>query len=148
MSFNRVCWLIPSRRTVLTVLLSSVAGASLVIIASVWLEAPVTPAPGPLPPRDARCVAVGKTYLPQLGLAYAAAWEEGAKQLEAGEGMSAALDTVARSWSSNRTQLYDRVLTPEFSKIVAESTKDTDLTPAERSAMASAWRGVAQGLGK
>jgi hypothetical protein len=30
---------------------------------------------------------------------------------------------------------------------VAESVKDADLTPAERSAMAAAWRGLSSGLG-
>ena len=89
-----------------------------------------------------------RAYLPQLGQAYAAAWEEGAKQLEAGRDISAAIDAVAKSWSANRTQLYDHVLTPEFSKIVVESVKDSDVTPAERSAMVAAWRGLAVGLAK
>jgi hypothetical protein len=146
MSLNRLCLLFPSRRALLTVLLSSLAGAGVALAVSAWLVVPYNP--GPSPPRDAKFVTIGNTYLPQLGKAYAAAWEEGAKQLEAGEGISAALDAVAKSWSSNRTQLYDHVLTPEFSRIVAESTKDADVTPNERSAMAAAWRGMAQGLGK
>ena len=65
-----------------------------------------------------------------------------------GGGISAALDTVSKTWSANRTKLYDHVLTPEFSKIVAESVKDADLTAAERSAMAAAWRGLSLGLRK
>jgi hypothetical protein len=40
------------------------------------------------------------------------------------------------------------VFTPEFSRIVAESTKDSDVTPAERAALAAAWRGLSLGLGK
>ena len=103
---------------------------------------------GPVPPRDPHFVALGKAYLPELGAAYAAAWEEGAKQLEAGGGISTAVDAVAKSWSSGRTQLYDHVLTPEFAKIVAESIKDTDVSADERAAMAAAWRGLALGLAK
>jgi hypothetical protein len=148
MSLNRLYLLLPSRRTVFTVVLSSAVGAGLAITASVWLDAPLNPAPGPLPPRDVRFVALGKAYLPQLGLAYAAAWEDGVKQLEAGKDISAAIDAVAKSWSANRAQLYDHLLTPEFSKIVVESVKDSDVTPAERSAMVAAWRGLAVGLGK
>ena len=90
----------------------------------------------------------GKAYLPQLGKAYAAAWEEGAKQLEAGQSITAALEAVSKTWSANRTQLYDHVFTPEFSRIVAESVKDADVTPAERAALAAAWRGLSLGLAK
>jgi hypothetical protein len=148
MSLNRLYVLFPSRRTFLTVVLSSALGAGLVIATAVWLDIPLQPTPSPVTPRDARFVTLGKAYLPKLGKAYAAAWEDGAKQLEAGGGISAAIDAVAKSWSANRTQLYDHVLTPEFSKIVVESAKDSDVTPLERSAMAAAWRGLAVGLAK
>jgi hypothetical protein len=148
MSLNGLLSMIPSRRTIVTVVLSSALGAGLVIAASAWLGALHEPNPGPLPPRNVRFVALGKAYLPQLGKAYAAAWEEGAKKLEAGAGVSVALDAVAKNWSSNRTALYDHLLTSEFSKIVTESVKDADVTSAERSALAAAWRGLAQGLGK
>jgi hypothetical protein len=148
MSLNRLYVLLPSRRTLFTVVLSSAVGAGLVIATAVLLDIPLKPAPGPVAPRDVRFVALGKAYLPQLGRAYAAAWEEGVKQLEAGKDISAAIDSVAKSWSSNRAQLYDHVLTPEFSKIVVESVKDSEVTPAERSAMVAAWRGLAVGLAK
>ena len=97
---------------------------------------------------NAEFVALGRAYLPQLGKAYAAAWEEGAKQLEAGGGIAASLDAVSQTWLSNRTQLYDRVLTPEFAKILPESVEDAEVTPQERSAMAAAWRGLSLGLGR
>jgi hypothetical protein len=148
MSLNRLYVLVPTRRTLLTVVLSSVVGASLAITVSFWFDGPFKPAPGPVAPRDARFVTLGKAYLPQLGRAYASAWEDGAKQLEAGKDISAAIDAVAKSWSANRTQLYDHLLTPEFSKIVVESVKDSDVTPVERSAMVAAWRGLAVGLAK
>jgi hypothetical protein len=148
MSLIRLYSLFPSRRTLLTVVLSSALGAGLAIMASDWLGLVRGPNADPVQPRNARFVALGKTYLPKLGKAYAAAWEDGAKQLEAGGDISAAIDAVAKSWSSNRTKLYDNVLTPELSKIVVESVKDSDVTPAERSAMVAAWRGLADGLAK
>jgi hypothetical protein len=148
MSLNQLWLLVPSRRTLVTVALSGALGAALAMFAFARLATPNQPVPNPEQPQNPQFVAIGKAYLPQLGKVYAAAWEEGAKQLEAGEGISAALDAVSKTWSANRTKLYDQMLTPEFSKIVAESVKDADLTPAERSAMAAAWRGLSLGLRK
>ena len=147
MSLNRLLLVLPGRRAVLTILLSSLAGAALALAASTWIEKPNKPAPNPGPPHDPRFITLGKVFLPELGKAYAAAWEAGAQQLEAGQSITAALDTVSKTWSSNRTQLYDHVFTPEFSRIVAESVKDSDVTPAERAALAAAWRGLSLGLG-
>jgi len=90
----------------------------------------------------------GPAYLPQLGKAYAAAWDQGAKGLDSGPGISAALDTVAQTWTVNRTEIYDKLLTPELAKIVPESVKDSEVTSAERAAMAAPWRGFALGLKK
>jgi hypothetical protein len=131
----------------LTVVLSSVVGGAVAIGIAARLH-PAGPSPGPQPPHDPQYVQVGRAYLPQLGKAYAQAWEEGAKSLDSGQGISAALDVVAKTWTSNRTDLYDKVLTPEFSKIVTESVKDADVTPQERASMAAAWRGLALGLGR
>jgi len=116
--------------------------------ASARLAAPSKPVPSPSYPHNAEFVAIGRSYLPQLGQAYSAAWEEGAKQLEASGGVAASLDAVSKNWSLNRTQLYDRVLTPAFAKILPESVNDADVTPQERAAMAAAWRGLSLGLGK
>jgi hypothetical protein len=148
MSLNRISSLLPSWRAFVTVVVASLGGAALAIAVSTWVHRLDSPAPNPGPPHDPRFVVIGKDYLPQLGKAYAAAWDEGASQLEAGKGITAALDAVSATWSSNRTQLYDHVFTPEFSRIVAESVKDTDVTQAERAALAAAWRGIALGLGK
>jgi hypothetical protein len=147
MPLNRLYLVFPGWRAVLTVLLSTLAGAALALAVSAWFRIPNKPAPNPGPPHDPRFITLGKAFLPQLGKAYAAAWEEGAKQLEAGQSVTAALDTVSKTWSSNRTQLYDHVITPKFSRIVAESIKDTDVTSAERAALAAAWRGLSLGLG-
>jgi hypothetical protein len=146
MILNRLWLLFPGRRTVLTVLFSGAVGAALAIGASVWIADARKPAPSPAPLHDPRFAALGKAYLPHLGRAYAKAWEEGAKKLEAGAGISVALEAVSTSWSSNRTQVYDQMITPELSKIVTESIKDADVTPQERAAMAAAWRGLSVGL--
>ena len=42
--------------------------------------------------------------------------------------------------------LFDQVITPQFAKIVSESVKDSEVTQAERAALAAAWRGLASGL--
>ncbi len=95
-----------------------------------------------------RFVALGEVYLPQLGKAYAAAWEEGARQLDAGKDVSEALDTVAKEWSINRIHLYDRLVTPQFSLVVPEGADDAKLGPGDRAALAAAWRGLSRGLAK
>ena len=101
----------------------------------------------PLSPAvDARFVAIGHAYPQQLAKAYAAAWDQGAKQLDAGATVSAALDAVGKAWTSKRTELYDQVVTPALSAILPESTADADVTPAERAALAAAFRGLARGL--
>lgn len=146
MFLNRFSSLVPDRRVVATVLVSSLAGVALTVAVSTWVETSRKPAPNPGPPHDARFVGIGKAYLPQLGKAYAEAWDEGAKVLDTGKSVADALDAVSKKWSSSRTQLYDHVFTPEFSRIVAESVKDSDVTPAERAALAAAWGGLSLGL--
>jgi hypothetical protein len=139
--------LIPSRRTLLLIAVSSLVGGALSLGAFLWLRSAggVSPSPQP-PPHDPRFVPLGSHYHIQLRKAYAAAWEDGAKALDAGIGVSTALDTVAKSWTTRRTDLFDKLVTPEFSKILPESVKDADVSAAERAAMAAAWRGFALGL--
>ena len=87
---------------------------------------------------------MGQVYLPQLAEAYALAWHAGAAaELEARKSISTALETVSKTWSSNRTHIYNHVLTPEFSKIVAESVNESDVSPAERAGA----RGRVAGVG-
>ena len=145
MLMTRLLSLLPSPRSVTTVAISGVMGAAVSIGVSQWLRTSDRPAPSP-PPVDRRFVALGRAYLPQLGNAYAAAWDHGAKALDSGQSLSTALDLVAQTWTTNRTEIYNKLLTPEQINIVPESTKDADVTPAERAAMAAAWRGFALGL--
>ena len=95
---------------------------------------PDKPAPNPAYSHDKRFVIIGHDYLPQLGKAYAAAWEQGAKNSKPAEASRFHWTRCRKAWKSNRVQLYDRMLTPEFAKIVAENIKDEDLTTAERTA--------------
>ncbi|MGP0069733.1 MAG: hypothetical protein ACLQGP_39795 [Isosphaeraceae bacterium] len=148
MLINQIWAMIPSRSTILTVVLSSLLGAALAIGLSTWLWSPEGPPPSPVPPHDPHFVKLGRAYLPELGRAYAMAWEDGAKGLETGQSLSVALSGVAKAWGTNRTQLFDQMASLEFRKLVAESKKDTDVTPQERAAMAAAWRGFALGLRK
>jgi hypothetical protein len=148
MSISGILAVIPSRRTILTVVMSSLLGGAAAIGVSTWLGEHAGPSPSPQPPHDPQFVRIGRAYLPELGKAYATAWEEGAKSLDAGQPLSGAIAAVAKAWNTNRSELIDRLATPEFAKVVPESTKDADVTPQQRAAMASAWRGLALGLRK
>jgi hypothetical protein len=145
MAISGIRDLLPSPSMLLTVGLSSLVGGVVAIGVTARLGEPAGP---PAPPRDAHFVEVGRAYLPELGKAYAAAWEEGAKGLEAGQPLSASVAAVGKAWDANRAQLFDRMATPEFARIIPESQKDADVTPPQRAAMAAAWRGFAAGLGK
>ena len=136
---------IPSVRTLLTIGLSGLLGGVVAIGVTVWLGAFDAP-PGPA--TDPHFVKAGRAYLPELGKAYAAAWEEGARCLDAGQPLTAAITAVGKAWDANRVQLFDRLASPEFIRIIPESSKDADVTPQQRAAMAAAWRGFASGLGR
>src|SRR5262249_5445259 len=139
--------ILPSWRTLATIVVSSTLGGALALTVAGWLAGHSCPDPNQ-PPVDPRFAVLGRAYLPRLGEAYAAAWEDGAKALDAGHPISAALDVVATAWTATRMTLYDKTMTPELAKILPESVQDADVTPVERSAMAAAWRGLARGLGK
>jgi hypothetical protein len=53
---------------------------------------------------------------------------------------------VRTLWDAGRVQLFDRMITPEFARIVAENRDPSQYTLAERLALAKAWRGFAAGL--
>lgn len=122
--------------------------AGLILIFAVHHTTKLGPADAAVvgPPADVRFFDFGRSYLPQLGRAYAAAWISGAEALEKGESLSAAVGTVGQEFTANRTKLFDAVVTPELSKIVSESTSDADVTSAQRATMAAAFRGMAMGL--
>jgi hypothetical protein len=95
---------------------------------------------------DGRFIPLGQNYLPELGRLYGKAWVEGAKRLESGQSVPAALTTVRTLWDAGRVQLFDRMVTPEFARIVAENRDSSQYTFAERAALAKAWLGFAAGL--
>jgi hypothetical protein len=148
MMLNRLWSSLPPRRAILTVVFPTMAGAATMLAVLAWTGRTDKLSPAVGPTHDPRFVSLGQNYLPHLGKAYAAAWEEGAKALEAGASISTALDTVAKSWSSNRTEIYDRVVTPQLSLIIEESVDEAKVTASDRAAMAAAWRGLAKGLAK
>ena len=57
--------------------------------------------PAPPPVLDVRFTPLGMTYLPELSRVYDAAWNEGAKALESGQPVTAALKSVGQSWDSS-----------------------------------------------
>src|SRR5579863_2093138 len=98
MLITRFWSLFPSRRSLATVAISSVLGGVAAIGVSDWLQTQRRTSPSLLPIYDQRYVALGRSYLPILGDAYAVAWEQGASALDAGQPIAAALDTVAQTW--------------------------------------------------
>jgi len=135
----------PTGRTLATVIASALVGGSVTFGVAVWLRSH-DGANAAQPAHDAHFAALGRAYLPQLAEAYSRAWDQGAIALDSGQPVSAALDLVAKNWTSGRTVLFDKHVAPEFAKIVPESIKDSDVTPQERTALAAAWRGFAVGL--
>ncbi len=135
----------PTGRTLVTVVVSALVGGSATFGIAAWLRSH-DGANAAQPHHDVHFAALGRAYLPQLALAYSRAWDQGAVALDSGQPVSAALDLVAKNWTSGRTALFDKLVAPEFAKIVPESIKDSDVTPQERTALAAAWRGFAAGL--
>jgi len=135
----------PTGRTLVTVIASALIGAAATFGVSEWLRTVDRSDPSQ-PSRDPHLAAIGRAYLTQLAEAYAQAWDQGATALDSGQPVSTALDLVAKNWAAGRTAVFDKVVAPEFAKIVPESIKDTDVTPQERAALAAAWRGFAVGL--
>lgn len=133
-----------ARFVVLLVVVGACSLGSGLLFAWLFTRRDDTPSPGDY---DRRFVAVGKAYLSDLGPAYATAWEDGAKVLDAGQSIGMALDTVAKSWEANRKVAGNKRLTPELNKVVAESKPDSEVTSEDRAALAKAYRGLAKGLG-
>jgi hypothetical protein len=135
-------------QTIVLVLVAAAVGAGLaagVPPVLQWLEGR-KPTPTPAPLVDRTFIPVGRTYLSALGQQYGAAWVQGAQALESGQSVPSALKSVAQSWDLGRTQLFGRLLTPEFAKIVPEGQSDSEAKAADRLALARAWRGLAAGL--
>lgn len=105
-----------------------------------------TSSAAPRPDLDERFVRMGQTYLAELGRAYATAWKDGAEALESGQLVAVALERVGQSWECGRVQLFDSLIAPELSKILAEGKLESQVTTANRQALAKAWRGLASGL--
>lgn len=143
MAISTILAALPSRRTLATVVFSGLVGGAVALGVAEWHARPAGP---PAPPHNPQFEKIGRAYLPGLAKAYAAAWEEGAKSLDAGQPLSASLAAVSKAWEANRTSLFDRSVATELARIVPESQKDADVTPAQRAAMAAAWRGLALGL--
>ncbi len=134
-------------KAVFLVVCSVALGAGLAVGVRAALDASDAGGAPVVPTVDARFVALGKAYLPQLGKVYASAWAEGAGALESGQPLDEALKSVGAAWDAGRTSLFDRLITPEFVKILPEGQEQSAVTPAQRSELSRAWRGFAAGLG-
>ena len=103
------------------------------------------PSPGPVPP----WTQLGRDVRDGLGREYAACWRNLATEIEAGRDMQAATQVMAKEWHDRRTNLFRDKLTPELAKLYPEPGADgkaTEPTAEQRSAMAKAYRELADGL--
>src|SRR5262245_42411750 len=96
---------LPSRRALLTAALSSFLGGAVATGYTSWIRHPGGPPLGPHSPYDPHFIPIGRAYLPELGKAYAVAWDEGAESLDAGQDFSSALGVVAKVWEMKRVGL-------------------------------------------
>ena len=103
--------------------------------------------PAAVPVVDPRFVPLGRAYLPELGRAYAAAWDEGADALESGQPVAAALKGVGQSWDGGRVELFDTTAHPGAlegrPRGAAGAASDAGRPPGPGQ---GAWRGLASGL--
>lgn len=100
------------------------------------------------PPTAQSLVRLGKAYTANLGKVYASSWETGAAALEAGKPISSALDAVRDAWDRDRMALFNRSVAAEFAKVVPPGKADSEITAAEKTELAKAWRAFASGLRK
>lgn len=101
----------------------------------------------PTKPYDEAFVKTGESYGAHLSPTCGAAWSEAADLLDAGQPYSVAIAHAASSWTAGRQQLFDQLVSPDLTRIVAEGTKDADVTAAQRVKASSAFRGFGRGLG-
>ena len=135
----------PLARTIAIALVSSLFGSIGAVSLDRYLHDRQCVQPAPF---DSSFVAVGKGYARQLAQSYSQSWEEGAKALDSGQDVAAALKAVTDSWQSKRQDLFEKAVTPNLSKIVPEAKAAADLTATDRAALARAFRGLARGLGQ
>lgn len=96
---------------------------------------------------DKALVPIGRAYAGVILGSYATAWQTAAGDVDAGKPVADALAAVKASWEADRTKQYQATVSPAFAAIVPEATPDESITPAQRAALAAAFRGFAQGLG-
>ena len=124
--------------------LAKVALVAVVIVAIfaavIWLDA--------ASPISGQIESAGRAYPHQLGVAYAAAWEDGARMLDAGQPIEKALGQVKTTWDKGRTEAFTSTVSPLFSRVLPEGTPEKDITAEDRQRLARAWLEFARGLGK
>lgn len=126
------------------------------VVVAPWVLEVGTPAPDPPPPppppppvpigdHDPAFVPLGRALAVQFGADYAAAVEDAARMLDAGQSRTMALGTVAKAFADARSRTFDRIVTPALDKVAPANVADKDLTPEQQKALAKAIRGLAKG---
>jgi hypothetical protein len=95
---------------------------------------------------DAAFESVGQEYASSLPEACGSAWVAGARDLDRGSTVSASLLHVAKLWDEARKASFNELVAPKLAEIVPEASAEKEISPAQRRALAAAWRGFAAGL--
>lgn len=98
------------------------------------------------PPVDPAFVPIARAYSGVILDSYASAWATAADEVTAGKPIAEALAGVRANWETARTPEYKAKVSPAFAAIVPEGTPDAQVAPAQRAALAAAFRGFAKGL--
>jgi hypothetical protein len=119
---------------------------ALVVALVFVLHSGVGPGPNPNSDYDAAFESVGQQYAASLPEACGAAWVAGARDLDRGSTVSASLLHVAKLWDETRKASFNELVAPKLAEIVPEASNEKEISPAQRRALAAAWRGFAAGL--
>ena len=119
---------------------------ALVVALVFVLHSGINPGPNPNSDYDAAFESVGQQYAASLPEACGAAWVAGARDLDRGSTVSASLLHVAKLWDEARKASFNELVAPKLAEIVPEASTEKEVSPAQRRALAAAWRGFAAGL--
>lgn len=129
----------------LTVALSQL-GSVACLVAMFWLSGFGRDRPDFQPPVDTSFVPIARAYSGVILDSYASAWSTAAEEVAAGQPVAEVLARIRPNWETARTPDYKAKVSPAFAAIVPEGTPHEQVTPAQRAALAAAFRGFAKGL--
>lgn len=101
---------------------------------------------GPVAPYDRALVPIGRAYAGIVLSTYATAWNQAADGIATGKPVADSLAALKTAWEAERAKQYQATVSPSFWAIVPENAAEASITPAQRAALAAAFRGFAKGV--